>query len=137
MYRIVDAQIKGNVVRFYLTSAPEILEDVWGDDWDDWPYEDNCGTVYSQYYDAIADVAFSLDYCVSEPADNCNGSHLTRENFKDGVAPFVVVAPIGQYYSNDYLDCIGHKDAIKFYFGQTLDLENDFCGTLIDLKENL
>ena len=39
--KIIDSELKGNVVRFYLGEDP----DFFGDDWNHYPYEDNAGPV--------------------------------------------------------------------------------------------
>ena len=43
--KILDFELKGNVIKFYLGNC----NDWWGDDWDDRPYEHNAGKVYDQY----------------------------------------------------------------------------------------
>ena len=45
--KIIDFDKKGNVVRFYL--GKDDLNDYWGDDWNDVPYEHNAGTVYDEF----------------------------------------------------------------------------------------
>ena len=40
--KIVDFKKEGNIVRFYLG---ETINGIYGDDWDDTPYEHNAGEV--------------------------------------------------------------------------------------------
>ena len=47
---ICDWQTKGNVVRLYCCDQDR-YNDIWGDDWDDQPYEHNAGQVYGKYVD--------------------------------------------------------------------------------------
>ena len=42
--KIIDFEIKGNQVKFYLGS--DNCDNYWGDDWDDKPYEHNAGEPY-------------------------------------------------------------------------------------------
>jgi hypothetical protein len=60
---ICDWQTKGNVVRLYCCDQDK-YEDVWGDDWNDTPYEHNAGTVYDEYVDKIVDVYFDFDVVI-------------------------------------------------------------------------
>lgn len=66
--KIIDYELKGNVVRFYLGKST--LTNYYGDDWDDAPYDSNAGCVYSEYIAGTADIAFPFDALVLEP---CTG----------------------------------------------------------------
>lgn len=44
--KIIDFERKGNLVRFYL--GDDDLEEWYGDDWNDTPYEHNAGQVYDE-----------------------------------------------------------------------------------------
>lgn len=111
--KIIDFDKKGNVVRFYL--APIGCDDYWGDDWDDFPYEHNAGTVYDEYVSHIMDVAFPFDSNVLEPANDWHyegNSPFSKANFKDRHAPCIIVIP-PDIIKQDYLK----SDSYAFYHG--------------------
>ena len=117
---IIDCRIKGNLVRFYLGNDPEY----WGDDWDDRPYEHNCGQVYDEYVLGYKDVVFPFDYSVLEPSNGAyNGnSRYSREDFKKGLVPCVVAIDNSKnadwYWEiDDFNRALGYKDVEKYYFG--------------------
>lgn len=76
-YTIIDFERKGNLIRFYLGENGK----QYGDDWDDAPYEHNCGPVYDEFIKEIVDVYVPFDIDISEPADNYLNSPLSREDF--------------------------------------------------------
>lgn len=58
MYKVIDYDKKGNLVRFYLG---DIDLGYWtGDDWDDAPYEHNAGMIYEEYVRWGTGCMFSL-----------------------------------------------------------------------------
>lgn len=77
--KVIDVKAKGNLVRFYL--GQNDCEDYYGDDWNDYPYEDNCGVVYDKFITAHIDICFPLDY---EVITNLNPGKYCRNDFKTG-----------------------------------------------------
>ena len=130
--KIIDFEKKGNVVRFYLGDPSE---DYWGDDWDDSPYEHNAGTVYNRYVKETIDIAFPFDSEVLEPADdwrNNGNSHYSKEDMKNRQVPCIIVIPPQKndngyihHYDNCFSDGVGMNDILKFYFGDTIELNGD------------
>ena len=85
--KIIDFEKRGNLVRLYLGS--DSVDDYWGDDWDDAPYEYNAGKVYDKYISAYIDLAFDWKYYVYEQSEN-SFEELSKEDFKNGF-PFLTV----------------------------------------------
>lgn len=123
--KIIDFEVKGNVVRFAL--GDDECDDYWGDDWDDKPYEHNAGEVYANFVQDYATVMFPFDYAVLTPENDWtygNNSPFCKEDFKDRKAPCIAVIEMkdndydwGVYYSKDAL----RADALKFYFEDKME----------------
>lgn len=129
--KIIDWESKGNLVRFYL--AKDEIEEWWGDDWDDAPYEHNAGTVYNEYVDRVVDVAFRWNTHIYEAGLDWryNGnSPFSKEDFQNRKAPMLVLA-IGDdysYWANDYSQLIGseeNENIVKLYMGDSADRLQD------------
>ena len=121
--KIVDFERKGNVVRFYL--GDDNLEDWYGDDWDDVPYEHNAETVYDEYVKTYKDIAFNFDDMVLEPADDWTNNGNSSWSKNDMVArrvPCIIVVPREK---QDYSDCFSHyvgmDGIVKYYFGDKME----------------
>lgn len=125
---ICDWKTKGNLVRLYCCDEDQYC-DVWGDDWDDVPYEHNAGQVYDRYVSCIIDLYFGWDIVILEAENDWeyNGnSPFSKQMFKDGKAPiFIAYRP----HKNDYWDgseyhqLIGGKNTnriFKFYMGDNV-----------------
>ena len=119
-YEIIDAETKGNVIRFYLGKNG----DQWGDDWDD-PL-DNSGRVYNEYVSATVDVFVPYDNYVLTP-DDCsygyNASWQTKEMMKKRELPCILV--VSEKATEDRWDVtfdqfVGDDNIDKFYFGDDL-----------------
>ena len=99
LMNIIDFELKGNVIRFYLGcktdkwgwTNPDYQRRVgkdengpiykpyeflkpsdtyYGDDWDDTPYECNAGRVYGEFIYGYIDVAVAFDAYVLQPRDD-------------------------------------------------------------------
>lgn len=132
--KIIDFDVKGNVIRFYL--GDDNCYDYWGDDWDDVPYEHNAGIVYDKYWKEIAEiyVDFSLQVFTPENDWHYDGSSpFSKEDFKKQNAPCVIIA-----YNCDYNDCYSKcamsKNVIKFWFNDKLESGKYFMNDAGDLK---
>lgn len=122
--KLIDFKKKGNVVRFLLGN--DDLEEWYGDDWDDKPYEHNAGTVYDEFVSGHIDVAFSFDDLVLEPCEDYRygfNSPFSKDDMAAARVPCIVVAPKG-VYCDQYDDCFSYwainKNAIQLYFGESL-----------------
>lgn len=127
--KIIDFELYGNVIRFYL--GADDCNDYWGDDWDDAPYEHNAGTVYDEYVIATADVALSADYAVSEPATGEINSRFCKKDFKRRISPCLIVFKPDDVSWRDtaFADNVGRDDAMRIYYG------DDFTITLAALTD--
>ena len=85
--KIIDFEKRGNLVRLYLGS--DSVDDYWGDDWDDAPYEYNAGKVYDKYISAYIDLAFDWKYYIYEQSE-ISFEELSKEDFKNGF-PFLTI----------------------------------------------
>jgi len=125
--KIIDWKKKGNVVRFYLGSQD--LEDWYGDDWNDTPYEHNAGEVYDEFLSPIQykDVAFPFDWVVTEPADDWHyrgNSPFCKDDFKARRAPFLIaIRPkeLTDFDEGCYSKWMGADNIYKFYLGDDSD----------------
>lgn len=125
---ICDWQTKGNVVRFWCCDQDK-YDDIWGDDWNDAPYEHNAGRVYEEYVDKVIDIYFDFDTVILEAENDWiyNGnSPFSKQDFKEGKAPiFVVYWPHenDHWEGNEYHLLIGAKNTnriFKFYMGDMI-----------------
>ena len=113
---VVDFQKEGNVVRFYLGKN---LEEAWGDDWNDVPYEHNAGTVYEEYYEAYMDIAWGLDYAVCEPCDGYYNSPFCKVDFKKRNLPVIVAKKMEKYeFIDNFINCLTRADH-KIFLGDS------------------
>lgn len=126
---ICDWKIKGNLVRLYCCEDDK-FNDIWGDDWDDVPYEHNAGEVYEEYIDGIIDICYRFDAVIMEARDDWSyqgNSPYSKESFKLGQAPiFVIVWPQENEWwgVDDYHQIIGCRETDrlkKVYLGQDID----------------
>ena len=85
--KIIDFEKRGNLVRLYLGN--DSVDDYWGDDWDDAPYEYNAGKVYDKYISAYIDLAFDWKYYIYEQSE-ISFEELSKEDFKNGF-PFLTI----------------------------------------------
>ena len=117
--KILDFELKGNVIKFYLGNC----NDWWGDDWDDRPYEHNAGKVYEKYVENTIQIAIPMEYDVIEPASDWsyNGnSPFSKEDMQKRNCPCLIIAETN--FFNQYSRLLSNKDAIKIFFGDNEDL---------------
>ncbi len=104
--QIIDIEIKGNLVRFFLGENGK----QWGDDWDDAPYEHNCGTVYDEYVTGTYDMAFPWDCRLEEQADAVINSQYCRKDFMDRKVAALTITDkfdkIHNFYFGDDMNAI-------------------------------
>ena len=81
---------KGNYIRFYFTTQ----DDYWGDDWNDAPWEDNAGDVYSEFVEYFIDVVVPFYYKVTHTLNDLYdpyNSNVAIADLVDNNAPFIYV----------------------------------------------
>lgn len=125
---ICDWQTKGNVVRLWCCDQDK-YNDIWGDDWNDHPYEHNAGQVYNKYVDKVIDIYFDFDIVILEAENDYSYSGcspFSKQDFKEGKAPiFIAYWPQENDYweGNEYHLLIGGKNndrILKFYMGDMI-----------------
>ena len=135
MLEIIDVQMAGNLIRFYLGEKtekwgytnsnyknskgeiPEWLEPsdtYYGDDWDDVPYEDNAGQVYPWFVKGYIDVAVPFEYVVNEPRDFMCRSNLSMQDFVNRKEPRLTIVNYNRDDEKDYDIYLG-DDYTKIY----------------------
>lgn len=103
---LIDACWRGNALRLYFGYS---VEEIWGDDFDDIPYESNCGLVYSEYVRCVLDVLIPFNYNITDIADNLynENSKYSRSDFKKGEIPLFWITDYG----------LDSQEDMKFYMG--------------------
>lgn len=101
--KVIDWDKRGNVVRFFL--GKKELNDWWGDDWNDSPYEHNAGNVYNEFIEGYIDMAWDLDVVVAEPSDGCYSSSYCKDDFKYRNIPIIAIHKLKEKeYAWEYED---------------------------------
>ena len=122
--KIIDFARKGNVVRFYL--GADDLEEWYGDDWDDCPYEHNAGQVYDRFVKTYKDQYFDFDSLVLEPCDswsNYGNSQWCKDDMVARKVPCLIVIPKEKIDSYDNFDhYVGMDGVKKYYFGDNMEI---------------
>ncbi len=117
---IIDFELRGNVVRFYLGKNGK----QWGDDWNDRPYEHNAGKVYDEFIKGYKDVVFSFDTIIVEPCEGHNNSPFCKQDMIERKVPCIVIIeklPKGHYFIRDSFEkVLAHEKAKRYYFGDVL-----------------
>lgn len=124
--KIIDFARKGNVVRFYL--GKDDLEEYYGDDWDDTPYEHNADRVYNEFVSGYKDIAFPFDDLVLEPCDGEYNSPWCKDDMVARKVPCIIVVPKevrntdwGDWGNENFATWIGSDKVQKFYFGDQME----------------
>ena len=117
---IIDFEVKGNTIRFYLGKNGK----QYGDDWDDKPYEHNAGRVYDEFISDYADVYVDFSNVVLQPSDDYSGnSPYCKDDMVARKVPCVVVVPQAlknPYDDGEFKEWVGVDGVVKFYFGDQL-----------------
>ena len=147
--QIIDFEKKGNVVRFLLGEKtpdwgwtrqdyledgkrPDWLKpsDYYGDDWNDYPYESNAGSVYPWFVKGYRDLSFAFDDLVLEPCDGFSMDRhgWSKDDMKSKRIPCIIVVPKSAQnkgsYDYGFMDWVGALSAQRFYFGDELAPEH-------------
>lgn len=116
---IIDFEIKGPIVKFYLGENGE----QYGDDWNDTPYEYNAGEVYDRFIEDTKILTFDFDDLVLEPCDGELNSHWCKLDMVDRKVPCVIVVPkelTEDSWDTGFKDWVGNSKVKKFYFGDLI-----------------
>lgn len=116
---IIDFEMYGNVVRFYLGKNGE----QWGDYWDDKTYEHNAGEVYDRFVKCRIDIYFILECDVYQPCSGEFNSHYSKEEMRERNVPCILIITndVDNYdYYDTFSDWVKNENAIKIYFGDKI-----------------
>ena len=120
--KIIDYVHLGNVVSFIL--GEDNLENWYGDDWNDAPYEHNAGMVYPEFISGFHDIAFPTKYSVIEPKNVVYNTPYSKNDMKERRIPCIIVVPLKAAYewwnAENFINT-EHEDVIKFYMGDTME----------------
>lgn len=144
---IVDYELKGNSIRFYLGKYTEtygwlnpdkisqvnvdnicVHEDFYGDDWDDAPYQHNAGQIYDCYVYDTRVINFDFDDVVKEA---CDFLDVSKDELISEQIPCVLVIPKDLAEELDYMQLNNfafleaHPRVIKFYMGAQFDPDDN------------
>lgn len=101
--KILDFECFGNIVKLYLG---ETVNGIYGDDWNDIPYEHNAGTVYDKFYTDTVEIAFPLSTQVYEPCFGYDNSPYCKNDFLFRKVPFLLFGQLNEawkYSDFEYL----------------------------------
>lgn len=118
---IIDFERKGNLVRFYLGKNGE----QWGDDWNDYPYDCNAGTVYDNFVESTRDIAFDFDDLVLEPCCGVLNCYYSKEDMIKRTVPCIIVVPKEviekDWHWEDFRYWVASDKVKKYYFGDKME----------------
>jgi hypothetical protein len=120
--KIIDIETRGNLVKFYLGN--DDLEDWYGDDWDDVPYEHNADPVHDRFVVGTAVYAFDWDDIVVEPCNGYSNSVWSKDAMKAREVYAVCILKAKDYDADHYFDktqVAGNAYAHRIYLGDTFD----------------
>lgn len=121
--KIIDFEKRGNLVRFYL--GKDDLDNWYGDDWNDRPYEYNAGIVYPEFESGYCDIVFPFNKIVAEPRNdyrNHGNSDWCKDDMRERKVPCIVVVNRDDYWGEDeFSRFVADANAVKYYFGDHMD----------------
>lgn len=114
---------KDNAVDFYLSENP--IQEVYGDDWGDAPYEHNAGNVYDEFVDEKVTIEFPPNWVVLEPADDAcwdGNTPYCKLDMRDGMIPCMIAVPTRhadeiEILRDEYVLALGNKNVVRYYMG--------------------
>lgn len=121
--KIIDClEDKRNVIRFFL--GENDLEEWYGDDWDDAPYEHNAEEVYERFIKGVLDVFLPWECCVLFPCDGADNSPYSKEDMVKRRIPCAIIVPKEEYEYEwevwKFEDYKGNDNVMKIYYGDKL-----------------
>lgn len=116
MTKILDFECFGNIVKLYLG---ETVSGIYGDDWNDIPYEHNAGTVYDKFYTDTVEIAFPLSISVFEPCFGYSNSPYCKKDFLFRKVPFLMFGQLEETWKyHDYEELLETAPTLnKLYIG--------------------
>lgn len=128
--KIIDFELLGNVVKFYL--GKDDLQNFCGDDWDDAPYDCNAGDMYNKFVSGVREIAFPSNWVLLEPKDDYwHGKYCPwcKDDFVARKTPCVIAVRIkeGNYryevegHFSVYAAADDPNNVVKFYIGDKME----------------
>ncbi len=105
--KVIDIERKGNVLRIYF--GKDDLKFWYGDDWNDYPYEDNAGIVYKEFIIAYIDAYIPFNWDIVEACNYLGNEdyyfkkEYCKNDFRDGIIPFLYLVPTNELYGVTFL----------------------------------
>ena len=114
--KILDFECFGNIIKLYLG---ETVNGIYGDDWNDIPYEHNAGTVYDKFYTDTVEIAFPLSTSVYEPCYGYSNSPYCKKDFLFRKVPFLLFGQLDESWEyHDYEELLEAAPTLnKLYIG--------------------
>lgn len=143
--KLIDFELIGTqFIRLYTGLIS--LEDWYGDDWDDTPYEHNAGSVYSECVVYIIDIALP-NYCEAhEPCEGHLNSPYCKNDMKSNAIPMFVVCRLDTEYIIEYKgmtfeQVISNKNSLPIYMKDTayktiLKLYENFDAVIMNIYQS-
>ena len=118
--KILDFECFGNIVKLYLG---ETVDGIYGDDWNDTPYEHNAGTVYDKFYTDTVEIAFPLSTNVYEPCFGYDNSPYCKNDFLFRKVPFLLFGQLNDAWKySDFEYLLDNVSTLnKLYIGDDWD----------------
>lgn len=118
--KILDFELFGNIVKLYLG---ETVEGIFGDDWNDTPYEHNAGCVYDKFYTDTIEIAFPLSTSVYEPCFGYDNSPYCKNDFLFRKVPFLLFGEVEDSWKyHDFNELLEKVPTLhKLYIGDDWD----------------
>lgn len=118
--KILDFELFGNIVKLYLG---ETVEGIFGDDWNDTPYEHNAGCVYDKFYNKTVEIVFPLDFAVFEPCYGYSNSPYCKNDMLFRKIPCLVFGEVVDSWQYENFDELLEKVPTlnKLYIGDDWD----------------
>lgn len=117
--QIIDFEVKGNQVKFWLGENGS----QWGDDWDDVPYEHNAGEVYDEFKTGGSFLkTFPYEDLILQPSDGLNNSEWCKQDMVQRKVPCVIRVPARltvDEYTVGFDHYLGMDGVDRIYFGDT------------------
>lgn len=137
--KILDFELFGNIVKLYLG---ETVEGIFGDDWNDTPYEHNAGCVYDKFYTKTVELAFPLSITVFEPCYGYSNSPYCKNDMLFRKIPCLVFGEVIDSWQYENFDELLEKVPTlnKLYIGDNWnDVLVKYCKffTILNKPTNL
>lgn len=115
--KIIDFEKHGNQIKFLLGNLD--CNDYHGDDWNDYPYEHNAGSVYDEYITGEWIVSFPFNWVIQEPCEGYLNSPYCKLDMRDKSVPCIAYLEDCDEYFENFGELVLRKNCHKIYFNDT------------------